>query len=125
MNTILPVPFPTDKIRALAVLLAFVFCFHSFTTVGFGTPLPSEIIATESTRDADLQTIQQTLEMKVVQQRLIQIGFSDDEIAARLERATDEELRLMAQHAEQITQGAGVVTVLLVVLLVIVILRLV
>ena len=78
---------------------------------------PSEVIAfAESERSADLEKIQKILEVKIVQERLKQLGFSEDEIQRRLEQLSDQQMHELAQTLDQLRvggDGAGVIIFLL------------
>lgn len=122
-----PVSLINSQIKCVAMILAAIFAFHSITPTSLGSPIPSMIVDSESTREADLATIQHALEQKVVQDRLEKLGFSKAEIEERLADATDQELHQMAIHAEELVAGgnsAGIVGILVVVLLVVLIIHL-
>jgi hypothetical protein len=53
----------------------------------------------------DLQTIQQVLEMKVLRQRLTDLGFSADEIASKLGGLSDEQVHSFAQQIDSVMVG--------------------
>jgi len=115
------------KIRTIAMVLSVIFGLHGMVPMAMGNPIPSALMTAEGARAADIATIQQALEMKVVQHRLEQLGFSKTEIEDRMAFASDEELHQLASQSETALAGgdAGIiVTVLVVVLLVILILRL-
>jgi hypothetical protein len=75
---------------------------------------PSELIAMSQTdRSADLEKIRQVIEMKMVGERLWQLGFTQDEIRTRLNSLGDQQLTslpfglmtLMSEAME--AQGSG------------------
>jgi hypothetical protein len=76
-------------------------------------------------RTEDLQTVRKVLEQKVVQQRLQDIGLSQDDIHTRLDRMSDGQLHAMATQLNSvIPAGDGgmiwqIVGILLIVILVI------
>ena len=89
-------------------------------------PLSSTAVVSESVRTSDLDSIQQALEHKQVEQRLGELGFTNSEISQRLANANDVELHQLAIQSQTILAGGDggiIVTVLLIVLLVIVIMR--
>ena len=113
-------------LRHITIVLALVVGMHGLTSSAYGHPIMSEPVAMEDGRAADLATIQQMLEMKVVQHRLEALGFTPDEIATRLAMASDADLHQLATQAEDVLAGGAtglVVTVLVVILLVLLILR--
>jgi hypothetical protein len=91
-----------------------------------GNPIQSEPVSMADARGGDLATIQQALELKVVQHRLQALGFTPTEIDVRLALASDAELHQLATHSENVLAGGAVgllVSVLVVILLVLLILR--
>jgi len=92
--------------------------------------LPSETIAVAPLeRDADIQKIQAVLEMKLVRQRLADLGFSPEEIASRISEMTDEQVHSFAQKLDDLRVGKDsglgiVIAILVIVLLVILIINL-
>ncbi len=112
--------------RRTATVLAIVMGLHGMAPSSFARLIQSEPLATDAARAADLATIQQMLEMKVVQHRLAELGFTPGEIELRLELASDAELHQLAVESENLMAGGSVglvVTVLVVILLVLLILR--
>ena len=79
-------------------------------------------------RAADLQKIQKTLEIKMVSQRLTDLGFSPDEIKARMGQLSDQQIHQCALELDQMKvagDGLGfVIALLVVVILVIIIIQL-
>jgi len=114
--------------RYIAILLAVVVGMHGITPYTYGSPIQSEPVSMEDARAADLATIQQMLELKVVQHRLEALGFTPSEIEVRLALASDAELHQLATQSENVLAGGAVdlvVAVLVVILLVLLILRIV
>jgi hypothetical protein len=76
----------------------------------------------------DLETIRQFLEVKAVKNRLESLGYSTEEIQARLSNLSNEEIHQLAGNINTLTPGgdaAGVIiSILVIVLLVLLILRL-
>ena len=79
-------------------------------------------------READMQKIQAVLESKLVQQRLSDLGFTEEEINARLAQLSDEQLHQLALKLDELRIGQdalGIIIALLVIaILVIVVLHL-
>lgn len=121
---------PQQKIpailRSTAGLLTLIFFMHGMMPMAIASPIPSTLISMEDARAADIATIQKSLETKIVQDRLEQLGFTPAEIEERLLYADDAELHQLAVHSETMMAGGGggiIVTVLVIVLLVILIQR--
>ena len=82
---------------------------------------PSELIAMSQTdRNADLEKIQQVLEMKMVGERLKQLGFTQAEIQTRLNSISDQQLHKFALQLDDLRVGgdggAGLTIVVLMIL---------
>ncbi len=77
-------------------------------------------------RKADLEKIRSVLEMKVVKQRLHDLGFSDEEIEARLSQLSDQEIHQLAMQIDELRVGKdnalGVIIALLIIAILVVIL---
>jgi len=85
---------------------------------------PSEILAlTEVDRTAHLEKIQKVLEMKVVTERLAQLGLTQDEIQKRLHQLSDQQIHQIALQLDELKVGGdalGVIIALLVIALLVV-----
>lgn len=92
--------------------------------------MPSEAIALSSgERAADVQKIQTVLEMKLVKQRLLDLGFSPEEIQSRISEMSDQQIHSFAQKLDDLKVGQDsglgiVIAILVIVLLVILIINL-
>lgn len=91
---------------------------------------PSEIITLQQVdRTADLQKIQKVIEVKAVNERLRQLGLTQDEIQKRLAQLSDQQIHQAALQLDDLTVGQGdalgfIIAILVIVILVIVILKL-
>ncbi len=90
---------------------------------------PSELIAMSQTdRNADMEKIRQVLEMKMVAERLRQLGLTQAEVQARLSSISDQQLHKFALQLDDLKVGGdggaglAVVVLLIVVLLLLIIL---
>ena len=83
--------------------------------------------STIENKDGDTDTIQQTLENKMVVERLEALGYSKEEISDRLAMLTPEERHDLATRIDSLHSGQGawgiVIGVLVVVLIVLLILH--
>ena len=91
---------------------------------------PSEVVnPSSSVRTEDLEKIQKALELKMVGERLRQLGFTKEEIQGKLEGLNDQQLHQIASSLDELKVGgvhglaialiaAAVIAVILVVLLV-------
>ncbi len=83
---------------------------------------PSEVIASSQfERAADLALIQRVLEMKVVKERLDKLGFTADEIGARVDTLSDHQIHQLARQIDDLKVGKDAGAVILVVLLIVLI----
>jgi hypothetical protein len=86
---------------------------------------PSAMVNAEFNRDADLAKVRQTIETKMVRERLEKLGFTQDEIASRLGQLSDRQLHQLAQNLDDIKvggDGLGIVIALLVIAILVVLL---
>lgn len=88
--------------------------------------LPSESLASSpADRTHDMGRLQAVLESKMVQQRLKDLGYSVDEITARMAELSDEQLHSLASKLDELKTGGdglGVVIALLVIAILVVLL---
>jgi hypothetical protein len=90
---------------------------------------PSEALVLSSARSADLATVQAILENKLISQRLQDLGFSADEISARLSQLSDQQIHSIAQKLDDLKVGADggtglVIAILLIIVIVLLIINL-
>lgn len=111
-------------VRHIAWLLVFLtFIIGIAPRVDAGLS-PSVAVAL-SDRAADLGSIQKVLETKMVRERLVQFGFTPDEVRARLERLDDRQLHGLAMRLDELKTGGdalGIIIALLVIAILVVIL---
>jgi len=89
-------------------------------------PVKASVVSGSSDRAQDLQTIQTTLESKLLRAKLHALGLSDAEIQSRLSRLSDQQIHQMASQIRAVhPAGDFLIGILIVVLLVVVIIYLV
>jgi len=79
---------------------------------------------TASSRQADIDAIQKTLESTVVKQRLTELGLSSGEALARVNMLSDEQIHQLAANLDSLqagADGAGVLIFLLLVAIIVVV----
>jgi len=126
MNTDRSIGRTPAGLRMIATVLAIVIGMHGLAPSSYGNLIISEPVSMEDARAADLSTIRQMLELKVVQHRLEELGFTPDEIESRLTVASNADLHQLATQSENLLAGGTlglVVSVLVIILLVMLILR--
>lgn len=86
---------------------------------------PSELIALSNVdREAAIERIQKVIETKMIRERLEKLGFTQEEIRARLTQLSDRQLHQLALKLDDIKVGGdlGVVIALLMIAVLVVIL---
>jgi hypothetical protein len=117
----------------VALLLAlWFFGLVTFPSVAGASLTPSKTTSPMASvnREADLQSVRQALELKLVAQKLKDYGVSTSEVQARLPRMSDAEVHQIAMLSKKLPQGGddvivigGIVTVLVIIILIILILK--
>jgi hypothetical protein len=68
--------------------------------------LSSETITTGgSDRSLDLQTVREALETKLVRQRLADLGFTPEEVRARIAQLSDQQIHQVAKRLDEVRVG--------------------
>jgi hypothetical protein len=84
---------------------------------------PSEIISLmQVDRNADIGKIQKVLETKAVNERLIQLGLTQDEVQKRFAQLSDQQIHQIALQLDDLKVGQDSVLTVVIALLVIAIL---
>jgi len=87
--------------------------------------VPSEgLVFTPGERTADFGKMQKFLEMKMVRERLKDLGFTSEEIQGKLRDLNDQQLHQMAMKVDELNvagDGAGIVVGLLIIVLLVVV----
>jgi len=74
--------------------------------------------SSQENRNFDLQNIRKILETKMIRERLNQLGFSEDEIQAKLSRLDDQQIHQLALSIDDIKIAGNGFEVLVVILLI-------
>jgi hypothetical protein len=80
--------------------------------------VPSDQFSALISRQQDMATIQKALEQKVVKQRLKDLGYTEEEIRATLDRLSDSEVHSLASQIDSLMPAGSTAGVLVVILLV-------
>ena len=88
---------------------------------------PSEVMnLSPAERSADLKKVQRFLEMKMVRERLKELGLTREEIQSRMDQISDQQLHQLALKLDNLTvagdDGLGIIIGLLVIAILVVIL---
>lgn len=113
---------------ALALWLIGLLTFPSLAAAALA-PSQTSQGAPATDRQADLQTVRQTLENKLVAQKLKDYGVSASEVEARLPRMSDADVHQIALLSKKLPQGGDdavgtIIVILIIVILVIVVIKL-
>jgi hypothetical protein len=115
-------------LRRVSLTLILIMLPLSFVPRVEAAFIPSDESSSSVVREQDMATVQKSLEHKVVKEKLRDLGYSEEEIAARLDQLSDEELHSFASRLDSLNPGGDglgvVIAVLIIVLLVILILKL-
>lgn len=114
--------------HCLVMLLAMLMFTAGISTRVHAGLIPTADSQVSAERSADMTTVRQALENKIVSERLEELGYSKAEINQRLAMLSDEELSKLAQDVQNLdTAGDGmgfIIGVLVIAILVLVILEL-
>jgi hypothetical protein len=105
------------------VMIMFLFGITPRVDAGFS---PTEGLTNlHSGREADTQKIQKVLEFKMVSERLKALGFTHNEVQARLNQLNDQQIHQMAQKLDDLNVGGDggeiIIGILIIAILVIII----
>jgi len=111
--------FMTDPVvRGIAVMLVVVMGVVSLVPRVEASFVPSDQSPSSISRQDDMATIQKALEQKLVRERLKDLGYTEEEIKARLDRLSDAEVHSLASQLDSLMPAGGWEVALVVILLV-------
>ena len=106
-----------ELVACCLVVAVFVMVVVPRVYAGFS---PSEVlVVSQVDRSVDLGKIQKILEMKMVQQRLKDFGFSQNEIQNRLDQLSDGQIHKLASALDQIEVGGNGEVIIIILLAVV------
>ena len=119
--------FLTDPVvRGIAMMLVVVMGLVSLVPRVEASFVPTDQSASSVSRQEDMVTIQKALEQKLVKERLKDLGYTEEEIKARLDRLSDAEVQSLASQLDSLMPAGGweaaVLVLVLVAILIVVIL---
>ncbi len=114
-------------VKLLSIYLVLAMALITMPAQGWAMFIPNQ--TNSIARQADISSIQKTLESSIVKQRLMDYGLSPEEAMARMNNLSDEQVHQFASRLDSLQAGAdggvdALVTLLLVAILVILILEL-
>ena len=84
----------------------------AMVVIGVVPPVEASFLTSEtmkttggSDRTLDLQTVQAALETKLLRQRLIDLGFTPEEVGARIAQLSDQQIHQVAQRLDEVRVG--------------------
>ena len=111
--------FMTDPVvRGIAMMLVVVMGLVSLVPRVEASFVPTDQSASSVSRQEDMATIQKALEQKLVKERLKDLGYTEDEIKARLDRLSDAEVHSLASQLDSLMPAGSTAAVIVVILLV-------
>jgi hypothetical protein len=114
--------------RRVAITLILIMLPLSFIPRVDAAFITSDESLSSIVREQDMATVQKALEHKIVKERLRDLGYAEEEIAARLDQLSDQELHSFASQMDSLNPGGDglgiIIAILVIVLLVILILKL-
>ncbi len=110
-------------LRLLFIYLVFALALTSLPVRGWAMFIPAH--QDDIQRQADVNTIQKTLESTEIKQRLLDYGLSSEEAMARINKLSDEQLHQYASKLNSLQAGGHGGHLLIILLLVILIIILV
>ncbi len=113
--------------KLVSIYLVLAMALITMPAQGWAMFIPNQTAG--SARQADMSSIQKTLESSIVKQRLMDYGLSPEEAMARMNNLSDEQVHQFASRLDSLQAGAdggvdALVVLLVVAILVILILEL-
>jgi hypothetical protein len=114
-------------LKLLSIYLVLAMVLMTLPAQGWAMFIPSQ--TSGIARQADMASIQKTLESTVVKQRLMDYGLSSEEAMGRINKLSDEQVHQFASRLDSLQAGAddgvdAVVFILVVTIIVVLILEL-
>ena len=106
-------------LRRIAIMLVVSMALISIVPQVEAAFISSDESFSYNMRQQDTTTIKKVLEQKLVKQRLKVLGYSEDEVKARLDKLSDNELHRFATQLDALTAGGDVLGVLVVILVIV------
>ncbi len=118
----------TTFMRHTAFVLIAVMSLISFAPKAEAALVPTAMSMASELRGQDMDIVQKALEHKAIKGKLAALGYTDEEISAKLSAVSDSDLHSLATQLDSLDAGGDgvgfVIGLLVIVLLVVVILKL-
>jgi hypothetical protein len=106
-------------LRRIAIMLVVSMALISIVPQVDAAFISSDESFSYNMRQQDTATIKKVLEQKLVKQRLKALGYSEDEVKARLDKLSDNELHRFATQLDALAAGGDVLGVLVAILVIV------
>ena len=105
--------------RLMAGYLVLAICVMGMVPRVYAGMVSSEILTShQADRVTDLAKIQKVMETKIIKERLKELGFTQKEVQARLDRLNDQQIHHFALKIDDLRVGGNGFEVLVVLLLI-------
>ena len=112
-------------LRRIAIMLVVSMALISIVPQVEAAFISSDESFSYNMRQQDTATIKKVIEQKLVKQRLKALGYSEDEVKARLDKLSDNELHRFATQLDALTAGGDALGVLVAILVIVAIIALI
>jgi len=112
-------------LRRIAIMLVVSMALISIVPQVEASFISSDESFSYNMRQQDTATIKKVLEQKLVKQRLKVLGYSEDEVKARIDKLSDNELHRFATQLDALTVGGDALGVLVAILVIVAIIALI
>ena len=106
-------------LRRIAIMLVVTMALISIVPQVEAAFISSDESFSYNMRQQDTTTIKKVLEQKLVKQRLKVLGYSEDEVKARLDKLSDNELHRFTTQLDALIAGGDALSVLVAILVII------
>ena len=106
-------------LRRIAIMLVVSMALISIVPQVEAAFISSDESFSYNMRQQDTATIKKVIEQKLVKQRLKALGYSEDEVKARLDKLSDNELHRFATQLDVLAAGGDVLGVLVAILVIV------
>jgi hypothetical protein len=114
----------TKRITGILSASLLLFMQLMIVPVAQAAMIGNDTVIQQQDRAAMKAQVMALMDQKVAAKALGDYGVSKDQVSQRLDRLTDQELQQLAQKAEELPAGQGVVGVILAIILILVLLDL-
>ena len=112
-------------LRRIAIMLVVSIALISIVPQVEASFISSDESFSYNMRQQDTATIKKIIEQKLLEQQLKTLGYSEDEVKARLDKLSDNELHRFATQLDTLTVGGDALGVLVAILVIVAIIALI